>query len=133
MQVEETEIDMVVECVDDVPPLRRTRPLVLGLRNARQGQGEGWQRRHQYQQEQHHQHHHKGEGKGGSNESDGPKGGGKGYQDECGRCDQVGHKATECTKHVHFVEEASPREVEVVEVGGLWMVGGVDGDKRSRP
>ena len=39
-------------------------------------------------------------------------------------------KAAECSKHVHVVEEASLREVEEVEVGGVWMVGGVMATER---
>ena len=119
------------ECVDDVPPLR-TRPFVTRLRIARQGQGEGRQRRterlrqgHQYQQQ------HEGEEKGGTKGGKGSKGGGKGYEGTSWRCGQVGHKAAECTKHVHVVSEASPREVEEVGVGGVWMVGGVDGDWKT--
>ena len=60
-------------------------------------------------QQQQYQHHNKGEGKEGTKRGKGSKGGGKGYQGTCWRCGQVGHKAAECTKLVHFVEEASLR------------------------
>ena len=88
-------------------------------KGGQKGYGKGG---HQHQQ-QPYQHHHRSEGKGGK----GSRGCGKGYKGTCGRCGQVGHKAAECTKHVHIVQEASPREVQEVEVGGVCMVGVVDG------
>ena len=138
MQAEETEIDMVVSAwtkchrCEGYGHLSRDcgTPAKGKGKDGKGGQKGNGKGGHQYQQQQY-QHHHKGEGKGGTKGGKGSKGGGKGYQGTCWRCGQVGHKAAECTKHVHFVEEASPREVEEVEVGGVWMVGCVDGDWKT--
>jgi len=64
-------------------------------------------------------------GKGGGGKGFGQGGKGWGYQGTCWRCGKVGHKALECGANTNAVEEEQQDE-ESQEVGGVWMVGGVE-------
>ena len=64
-------------------------------------------------------------GKGGGGKGFGQGGKGWGYQGTCWRCGKVGHKAVECGVNTNAVEEEQQDE-ESQEVGGVWMVGGVE-------
>ena len=52
-----------------------------------------------------------------------------GYQGQCWKCGAIGHKANECPAQIQWVEEEAIVEGEneaEEDVGGVWMVGGVD-------
>ena len=50
----------------------------------------------------------------------GPTDSGKGYQGTCWRCGKVGHKASECARHVNVVEDSAEERFKDVDVGGVW-------------
>ena len=64
-------------------------------------------------------------GKNGGGKGGGAKGGkGTGYQGQCWRCWQVGHKAAECVANI---AECGAAEENVEDaIGGVWTIGGVD-------
>ena len=63
--------------------------------------------------------------KGGSAKG---KGKGKGYQGECWRCHQIGHKAYECYGLDEEGEQQPEEGEEVEEIGGCFMVAGIESD-----